>query len=478
LSRWGAAPAFIERGGSCGWGIGMQGPSCGVNWRRLASVNEFDFPWPRTKIPKRTSRKHETDPVYGVPRRLVHMSRLNRAGYNNGMAQRLLDELKELIGFTPGDEEALRSVARGVAPHLPRVIERFRGVVHGDPEALAVFAEGEEQSLRHPRALERWLRSLFEPPEGETVERDRRTPERDHVLVKLPQHYVITAIEVARQELEGIIRGLQPEGAARILSALRKRIALELGLVLDGYMQRYAERIRERERSAVEAKLTRAEHLAEIGQLAASLAHEIKNPLAGISGAIEIIGEGMPPDAPHRLIVNEILGQIRRLDAAVKDLLIYARPAPARATSFDLNEVMRRVLAVVRTEQDMQNIRFEFDGVGAKCEIRGDETQIEQLMINLVINAAQASAAGSTVRIATSGHHDEVVLQVADSGEGMSPEVLRRAFEPFYTTKAKGTGLGLSICRKIVEVHHGAIDIDSSLGEGTRVTVRLPRMLD
>jgi signal transduction histidine kinase len=406
------------------------------------------------------------------------MSRLNRAGYNNGMAQRLLEELKELIGFTPGDEEALRSVAQGAAPHLPWVIERFRGVLRSDSQGLAMLADGEEFSARHKRALEEWLRSLFEPPEGEDLDQDRRAPGRAHVLVKLPQHYVITAIEVARQELEGIIRGLNPEGAARILGALRKRIALELGLVLDGYMQRYAERIRERERSAVEAKLTRAEHLAEIGQLAASLAHEIKNPLAGISGAIEIIGEGMPPDAPHRAIVNEILGQIRRLDAAVKDLLIYARPAPARATSFDLNEVMRRVLTVVRTEQDLQNISFEFDGVGAKCEIRGDETQIEQLMINLVINAAQASAAGDAIRITTSGDEDEVVLEVADSGEGMSPEVLRRAFEPFYTTKAKGTGLGLSICRKIVEVHRGAIDINSNLGDGTRVTVRLPRMLD
>ncbi|UCF34767.1 MAG: hypothetical protein JSV78_05570 [Phycisphaerales bacterium] len=394
------------------------------------------------------------------------------------MAQRLIEELKELIGFTPGDEKALRSVADGAAPHLPWVIERFRGVLRSDPQAPAMLADGEEFSARHKQALEEWLRSLFEPPEGEALDHDRHAPGRAHVLVKLPQHYVITAIEVARQELEGIIRGLNPEGAGRILGALRKRIALELGLVLDGYMQHYAERIRERERSAVEAKLTRAEHLAEIGQLAASLAHEIKNPLAGISGAIEIIGEEMPPDAPHRPIVNEILGQIRRLDAAVKDLLIYARPAPARATSFDLNEVMRRVLAVVRTEQDMQNISFEFDGVGTKCEIRGDETQIEQLMMNLVINAAQASVAGDAVHITTSGDEEEVVLEVADSGEGMSPEVLRRAFEPFYTTKAKGTGLGLSICRKIVEVHRGAIDIDSNLGDGTRVTVRLPRMLD
>jgi signal transduction histidine kinase len=99
-------------------------------------------------------------------------------------------------------------------------------------------------------------------------------------------------------------------------------------------------------------------------------------------------------------------------------------------------------------------------------------------MMNLVINAAQASVAGDAVRITTSGDEDEVVLEVADSGEGMSSEVLRRAFEPFYTTKAKGTGLGLSICRKIVEVHRGAIDIDSNLGDGTRVTVRLPRILD
>ena len=108
---------------------------------------------------------------------------------------------------------------------------------------------------------------------------------------------------------------------------------LDLAVMLESYQESYAEQVRRSERSAVEEKLTRAEHLAEIGQLAASLAHEIKNPLAGISGAIQVFRDTMPHNNPHRPILTEILGQINRLDATVKDLLLYARPLPPKSAS-------------------------------------------------------------------------------------------------------------------------------------------------
>jgi signal transduction histidine kinase len=393
------------------------------------------------------------------------------------MPEQLLSDMKRHIGFTEEDEAVLQSLAKDVAPHLPRVVERFYGAMRDDPKLLALFDGGELQMARHKLALQEWLGDLFAGSDGETLGRARLQDDRSQVLAKLPQHYMIVAVEVARQELELILQGLIPGDANPAREALRKRMMLDLGITLEGYRQSYAQSIRESERSAVEEKLTRAEHLAEIGQLAASLAHEIKNPLAGISGAIQIIGEEMGPDAPRQPIVAEILGQIRRLDAAVKDLLIYARPAPTRPTTVNLRNVTLRVLTVLREEPELLRVRVDCDGLIGDCEACGDESQIAQLLMNLVINAAQASRDGDTVRISTRRSEEEVELEVKDDGEGMSPEIHKRAFEPFYTTKAKGTGLGLSICRKIVEAHHGVIEIVSRLGEGTTVTVRLPRKL-
>jgi len=232
--------------------------------------------------------------------------------------------------------------------------------------------------------------------------------------------------------------------------------------------------VRATERSAVEEKLTRAEHLAEIGQLAASLAHEIKNPLAGISGAIQVMRDAMEPGNPHHPIVTEILGQIRRLDATVKDLLQYARPMPPRATRFRIGDAVTRVLTVLREEPALHGVSIEHDSAGGDTIVRADDAQIEQLLMNLLINAAHASNPGNTIRLEAERHGRFVRLRVADQGAGMTPAVRDQAFEAFFTTKAKGTGLGLSICRRIVEEHGGRIRLESEPGQGTIVTVDLP----
>ena len=247
-----------------------------------------------------------------------------------------------------------------------------------------------------------------------------------------------------------------------------------MGVKVQSYKETYADRIRRSERSAVEEKLTRAEHLAEIGQLAASLAHEIKNPLAGISGAIQIIRDAMPADDPHQPIVTEILGQIRRLDATVKDLLQYARPTPPRLTEFSLDRKIARILQVLGEEPSLRQIRVECEVVPLGVSVYADDAQIEQLIFNLLLNAAHASEDGGVIRLAVMERNDRVQLVVTDSGRGMTPEVQDRAFEPFFTTKAKGTGLGLSICRRIAEAHGGTIELQTELGQGTTVKVNLP----
>jgi signal transduction histidine kinase len=150
------------------------------------------------------------------------------------------------------------------------------------------------------------------------------------VQVGLPQQYMFAAMQVVWEELERGIRRQGVKDAAAKLASLHKLLTLELAVMLDSYKQSYSEQIRQTEREAVQERLTEARHLAQIGHLAASLAHEIKNPLAGISGAIQVIRDSMKPNEPHRPILDEVLRQVIRLDGTVKDLLVNARPKPPR----------------------------------------------------------------------------------------------------------------------------------------------------
>jgi len=233
-------------------------------------------------------------------------------------------------------------------------------------------------------------------------------------------------------------------------------------------------RMQDMERTEYEARISESEHLATIGQLAASLAHEIKNPLAGISGAIQILGSALDPRHPHKEIIGEALRQIDRLDAAVKDLLIYARPKPPNKSPHDIGEIVQHALMILREETAFRRLRIHSDGMGHGHVVRVDAAQLQQVITNLLINAAHACEGGGDVYCRVARIESGVRIAIEDTGMGIAPHVLVKVFEPFYTTKAKGTGLGLSICQRIVESHGGTLKIDSQVGKGTRVTVDLP----
>lgn len=385
--------------------------------------------------------------------------------------------MQDYIGFTKRDADNVRALGPHALSQTEAVVNAFFREVLKLPDAEVVFAGGEPQIQTQRGVMASWLESLFGGRYDNAYFERRGSIGKAHLKIGLRQEYMITGMEVIWQELQRRLRASAlPDVNAKLVS-LHKLLMLELGLMLRGYQEGYAERIREMERSAVEEKLTRAEHLAQIGQLAASLAHEIKNPLAGISGAIQIIREGMAEGNPHRGIIAEILAQIRRLDEAVKDLLVYSRPNPPKLREFDLNDAVRSVLTVLREEPALQRVHVVCDPGPGVVRVTADRAQIEQLIMNLVINAAQATPDGGMVRLVVLVDEGCGVLAVEDAGEGMGPEVIERAFEPFFTTKAKGTGLGLPICRRIVEAHEGNIELLSTEGEGTRAVVSLPLQL-
>ncbi len=384
------------------------------------------------------------------------------------------NKMKKSIGFLDEDARSVRSLAKFAQPFIPPIVEHFYDFLQQDDDAHAIFTGGEDQIDRLRVALANWLEELFVGIYDKVYYENRLRIGHTHVRVGLPQHYMIVGMQLVWKELESKLQETTSPDIQEKLRSLHKLLMLDLTIMLDSYKDSYSEQIRETERSAVEEKLTRAEHLAEIGQLAASLAHEIKNPLAGISGAIQIMRETLAIDDPHRPILLEVLGQISRLDAVVKDLLFYARPTPPRKERASIDDIVIRVLRLLREEPAMQRLHIEQNNNQGQAIAYVDSLQIEQLLLNLLLNAAHASADEDVIELTLGQTVDHVQLMVKDHGAGMSPETIKHAFEAFFTTKAKGTGLGLSICRRIVEAHGGRIKLESEINVGTTVKIDLP----
>lgn len=382
------------------------------------------------------------------------------------------DELKSYVGFDERDAANIKSLAEPVTPMIPHVVDRFYEVIAGQAEARAVLS-GEEQVQRLKTTLADWLWGLFAGGYDHRYFESRSRIGQMHVRVGLPQRYMPLAMDVVRTELSRELRGADIDRGEEKIESLLKLLTLDLTIMLGSYQQSYASQIRDFERRALEGKLARAQHLAEIGQLAASLAHEIKNPLAGISGAIQVIGDSFTEDSPYKSVVHDILGQISRLDATVNDLLLYARPAVPERKDIKLHELVSRLISVLHEEPALRNLDVQLADTAAVAY--ADERQLEQLLMNLILNAAHASRDGAAIEVAVIDRTDRLTLIVKDRGAGMPEEVRKKALEPFFTTKAKGTGLGLAICRRIAEAHGGTIAIASRPGKGTTVTVELPR---
>jgi two-component system sensor histidine kinase HydH len=214
------------------------------------------------------------------------------------------------------------------------------------------------------------------------------------------------------------------------------------------------------------------ESLAQLGEMGAMLAHEIRNPLSGIKGYAQVIAK-KPQDSRNGSFAELIVKETLRLETLVNDLLSYARNDREPETTVDLGEVIKSTVALIRHEAEPLRITIDYkpsDGLF----VAGNRDRLEQVLLNLGMNALQAMPDGGTIVITASRVDSRALLRISDSGVGISQEDMVRIFEPFFTTKARGTGLGLALCRKIVEEHHGMIDVESVLGQGTAVTVTMP----
>lgn len=228
---------------------------------------------------------------------------------------------------------------------------------------------------------------------------------------------------------------------------------------------------------SMEESVRRKDRLAAVGRVAAGLAHEIRNPLGAMRGAIQVLDSNTPPESSQARLMDIILKESDRLNSIITNFLGYARPMAGNFADTDIAEAIRDTLTLLRHSPDLSSEHKLVEDLGTEpVVISGDVTQLKQIFWNLVRNAIQAMPGGGTLRVGveTLPNH-RIRITFEDTGIGMSPEQVEQLFEPFANSTSGGTGLGLSIVYQIVRDHNGAINVRSLEGQGTVITIELPR---
>jgi PAS domain S-box-containing protein len=223
----------------------------------------------------------------------------------------------------------------------------------------------------------------------------------------------------------------------------------------------------------MERRLREQDRLAAVGRLAAQVAHEIKNPLAGIRGACEVMMARLTEQRGQE-IAEEVVRQIDRLNRTVEDLLLFARPVMTRPRPTDMHELIDQVLAVMLEEPNARTLKVVRDYAPQMPLLNVDPEQMQQVMFNVLLNASQAMGYEGAMTVGTRLDDTGATVTVSDSGPGIAEDTIDNIFEPFYTTRAQGTGLGLAIVKKIVQSHRGTIEALASSQGGAEFQIHLP----
>ncbi len=319
----------------------------------------------------------------------------------------------------------------------------------------------------------RWTHEIFEMfglPEGDMVYYEQiilyiHPDDREEFIDELH----LLAIDHHPRDIE--YRICRADGKVRILhSKWNKGMEGELiGTVQDVTEQKEAERM-----------VRQAEKLSAVGQLAAGVAHEIRNPLTTLRGFLQLLEQCVRDSEANDQADRELryLGimksELTRIELIVNELLVFAKPQAIRFTEASVADLLQDVVTLLNPQAIVKNVTIEFIAEPTLDRIECDVNQLKQLFVNLIKNAIEAMPSGGVVTIGETCDGGHVTVFVEDDGDGVSPEALPRLTEPFFSTKENGTGLGLMICRRIVEAHFGHMNIESQVGVGTRIHVSLP----
>ncbi len=246
-------------------------------------------------------------------------------------------------------------------------------------------------------------------------------------------------------------------------------VALVAGLLWD------RERVLRQQAETTGENLRRADRLSALGTLTAGMAHEVRNPLAAISGAVEILDQDYPADHQRREFLEILRDEITRLNVIAGKYLDYARPEAPELRTADLNALVRSAIDLVGRTATKHSIEFSSGMVEGEARVRADPGQIRQVLVNLLLNAVQFQDRIGTIDVATATRGDYFEIAVRDHGPGLPDVPPERLFEPFFTTRAGGTGLGLHVGRRIIASHGGRLIAENAAGGGAIFRLTLPR---
>ncbi len=263
--------------------------------------------------------------------------------------------------------------------------------------------------------------------------------------------------------------------------SLRSNIAFGLAILAVGILGMatifYNQTYHLQKIKSLEAEIGRQERLSELGNLAATVAHEIRNPLNSISMGLQRLTAEFSPTQDqdqYSRFLELMQGEVRRLNSIVEQFLSLARPLDLKPEELRIEEILTELSTLVGGDPRQSKVQFRVVAPADLPPVRADRNYLKQLVLNLVLNGVQAMPDGGTITLEASAKDHSLHLTVADSGTGIAPDALPKIFEPYFTTKTKGSGLGLAIARRIVEAHGGQIAVDSEPGQGSRFQITLP----
>lgn len=357
---------------------------------------------------------------------------------------------------------------RTLNQHLAASEAKYRSIVDHAP--FGIFRT-EGMALVYSNRYNRILAGLNPDEEGdpEAIRQSIHPEDRERVL----SEYAQAVLE--NRPYETVFRFLHKDGTITKVLSRRIPIKNEAGQTI--MYQGFNIDITALEQ--MQARLNRAERLATLGQMAAGIAHEIRNPLVGIGSTASVLLDDAGPTDPRRPDLETILKETRRLDRIVNQIIDYARPRMLAPLKFAVDELLQETLTVLEELLAKTHIRVDRPRPPHPPPIQADRDQLKQVLLNLVQNAVEAMPEGGRLRIdaVESGRDQEpgLTLTFTDTGTGIAPADLPHVFEPFFTVgKRRGTGLGLAICLNIVDAHQGEIRLESQPGRGTTVTLWLP----
>jgi two-component system sensor histidine kinase HydH len=369
------------------------------------------------------------------------------------MTPTFFQSLKTYVGFSDQSSAALRELHPLAQPHFLAIVDDFYAAIAAHPGARAAITGGDAQIGRLKQTLIRWIDRMLLGPHDEAYYEVRARIGRVHVRIALPQQYMFTAMNRIRVRLLEVLQTevSEPATLGRISTALNQIIDLELAIMLESYREDLVEKNRN------------AERLATIGHFAANIGHELRNPLGVVESSLYLLRQHLGEEAARAPQVAKHLDRIgtevKRANQTIADLLDLARNKPPRRQPTSL-----RLLVESAADASLLPAAVTFEStVPAGLMSTVDADQLRQVLVNLIMNACQAlDGRGHLWVDGEAGADGGVHLRIRDDGPGVPEEDRRRIFEALFTTKAKGSGLGLALCRRIMEGHHGTVELEKT----------------